>query len=98
MEQLTNLILLTCLLSLTWFILIQKGGLLQIVPQYLNIKHQGKFYNKALLCPHCFAGQLGLWLSLYQLYNTGNYIILLTAPISINIVYLMVLYIYLKDK
>ena len=101
--ELLNLTAINILLALTWWILLQKGALLQSVALYFNTKVENQYVKKAFMCPYCFAGQLGLWMSLWIFIMTQDFTqsdwnteLFLCAPISINVVFLIIHFVYLK--
>lgn len=56
-----GVIITSVLISLTLYITMQPGELLQGVARFVNLRIKNSFIKKLLLCPYCLAGQLALW-------------------------------------
>lgn len=86
--------LICTLLGLTWYLLIKSGGLLQCVSQWANTRYDNTLFSKLIQCPYCVAGQLSLFTSIVVMFLTGELIVLLSAPITINTTFLVFVYLY----
>ena len=61
------------LFSLSWHIMLLPGSLLQGVALYINTKFEGTLLRKALMCPYCFAGQLGFWVAVIMFFTQTKF-------------------------
>ena len=82
------------LLGLTWSILIQKGGVLQWIPQWINTNIKIYTIQVGLQCSYCFAGQCALWFSVWCVSMCEDIEVFWSVPLSINLTYLIYNYVY----
>lgn len=79
------------LLSMTLYVLMQPGELLQEVSRYINLNIKNAKTRKLLLCPYCISGQLSLWLTLIDIHfilfggDFGHPFLYLINNVSISI-------------
>lgn len=78
------------IIAVSYQILIMPGELLQGWARFVNLNMQGSMFQKLLLCPYCFGGQISLWCSIACIgkgYGAGC---LMSVPCTIVIVYFVV--------
>lgn len=67
-------------------IVTQPGELLQSYARYWKMK-VGGITGKLMTCPYCLAGQMALWIAVYNYFTTGDLMGFVAVPATIIIVY-----------
>jgi hypothetical protein len=92
--MLTQITLISVLLGLFWYLLVMRGGLLQVVSQWANNDDRNRALSVLLQCPYCMAGQIALMLSFICIFKTHDFTVILSVPLAVNITYILFTHLY----
>ena len=90
MIEIIQITFVASIFAVAYQIMIMPGELLQGWARFVNINMHGSMFQKLLLCPYCFGGQIALWCSIACIVKGYSVECLISVPCTIVIVYFVI--------